>query len=113
MKKGDKIWWIAPRRANDSIIETTIKSIGAKYITTEKDSRVRFNVSDLREIDATGYGSFLVTDIDAYKEKQFYYGLRSKLSRFDWELISNKDVMEISIIARLVTIVEDENVKNS
>jgi hypothetical protein len=102
MLRGDKIWWVSPRRGVSSIVETTIKSVGTKYITTERDSRVKFDVNTLREIDATGYGSFLVMDIDRYKEKQFYLELRRKLSKFDWGIISNETVMEVSKILGLI-----------
>ncbi|MBU3186585.1 beta barrel domain-containing protein [Clostridium estertheticum] len=103
VKKGQKVW-IYARMRESKITETVVVTSGAKYITTDYDSRLKFNKETLREIDGRGYGSYLILDIEEYKLEQYYNELIYKLKKFDWKIDREKldniaKILEINLIS--------------
>lgn len=99
LKKGQKIW-VAIHQRNIEIKETTIKSVGSKYITTNYDARIKFSRDTLREFDSYGYPSYLILDIEEYNTNNYYNDLIFKLKKFDWNINRNK-IDEIAKILEL------------
>jgi len=102
LKKGQKIW-IAITQRKTEITETTIKSIGAKYITTDYDCRIKFNRDTLREVDGTGYSSYLIVNIDEFNINRHYQNIVSKLQRFDWKITRDR----LDEIAKILNLIEE------
>ncbi len=98
VKKGQKIWvW----RDRCGVTETTVKTVGTKYITIDDARNTKFKVSDLRQHNGCGNVSFLIIDIDEYNRDCHYGKLRTKLRRFDWDGISSEKLDEIEKILNL------------
>lgn len=105
MEKGQKVWvW----RDREGIQETTIKSIGRKYIRTNLDDRIKFDINTLREINGVGFGSFLILNLKEYQKDAYYAGLRWKIKRFDWDSIDRKSLDKIAEILKLSKEGEDK-----
>ena len=102
MKRGDKVGVCNPSRYSKvNINETTIKSIGKKYITTNYDDRIKFDINTLQEVDGRGYCSYLILDLEEYTLKVHYRELRYKISKFNFNSLSDKEIDEIAKILGL------------
>ena len=96
--KGQKIWvW----RDRIGIEETTVKSVGRKYITINDPWGTKFYRDTLKQVDEYGLEGFLITDIEEYNREQFYRNSRSKLSRINWNKVSCENIDKILEILKL------------
>lgn len=103
MERGQKIWiW----RDREGVIETTIKSIGRKYIRTEYDDRIKFDVNTFREINGYGYAMYLILDLGEYKKNVYYRQLARKLEKVIWDKVDREKLDKIS---NILGIEEGEN----
>lgn len=90
--KGQKIWvW----RDRTGIEETTVKSVGRKYITINDTWCTKFHRDTLKQVNGCGLSDFLITDIEEYNRQQFYRNSRSKLSRINWDKVSCENIDKI------------------
>ena len=99
LKKGQKVWvW---DNLFKDIKETTIKSIGRKYITVEgRCSRIKFDVNTLSEVNPFGIASFIIPDLEAYNREKYYNELKRKLKYFDWS--QNIEEEDLDAIYKIV-----------
>ena len=97
LKKDDKIW-IAITRRDTCVIETTIKSIGKKYIKVNYDERIRFDVNTLQEIDGYGFASFLIIDLEKYNRDRYIKSIVRKCETFKWNTLEEEDLISIKHI---------------
>ena len=96
--KGQKIWvW----RNGTGIEETTVKSVGRKYITINDSRGTKFYIDTLKQVNGYGLEDFLITDIEEYNREQFYRNSRSKLSRTNWNKVSCENIDKILEILKL------------
>ena len=96
--KGQKIWvW----RNRIGIEETTVKSVGRKYITINDSRGTKFYKDTLKQANGYGLGDFLITNIEEYNREQFYRNSRSKLSRINWNKVSCENIDKILEILKL------------
>ena len=102
LKKGDTVHLISWKK---SVIETTIASIDRKYITTSYDSRIKFHVDTLREVNGIGVGARLILDIEEYRLNQKYDLLKIKLRNLDWAKVPREKIDEVVKILNI----EQEN----
>ena len=90
--KGQKIWvW----RYRTGVEETTVKSVGRKYITINDSRGTKFYRDTLKQVNGCGSPDFLITDIEEYNRQQFYRNSRSKLSRTNWDKVSCENIDKI------------------
>lgn len=98
IKRGQKVWaWIC----HCGIVETTVKSIGRKYIRVHYDERIKYDVNSLREIDGAGYGSYIILDLEKYNRKEHYRTLAKKLRSFNWNELEHDKLDKISEVLNL------------
>ena len=97
IKKGQKVWICIYKRKTE-ISETTIKSVGRKYITTDHDDRIKFNRETLIEVDGRGYSSYLILDIEEYNTNNYYANIIFKLKKMDWGI----DRVKLDEIAKIL-----------
>jgi hypothetical protein len=98
IKKGSKIWIVSYSRWKKEIKETTVKSVGKKYIRTELDDRIRFDINTLQEIDGYGYAAYLVTDLEEYQRKIFIQSVIRDCENFNWKTLEEEDLLRIKDI---------------
>ncbi|WP_236896964.1 hypothetical protein [Clostridium beijerinckii] len=97
IKKGQKVWVWQDRCG---ITETTIKTIGRKYITLEYPYNMKFNIDDLKENNYCGLPAFIILDIEEYKREQHYDSLKIKLRRTNWDKVKQSDLDKIEEIMK-------------
>ena len=98
MERGQKIWiW----KDRVGVIETTIKAIGQKYITTEYDDRIKFDVNTFREVNGYGCAMYLILDLEEYKKNVYYGQLAWKLEKVAWDEVDREKLDQISKILGL------------
>lgn len=95
IKRGDIVWIVPGRRGG--LIETQVKSIGPKYITTEYRD-MKFHTDNLREVNGIGVSSILILDKEKYETDKYYEALIMKLERFDWGSISREELDKVNCI---------------
>jgi len=95
--KGQRVW-VFLNIGKSRIIETTIKSIGPKYITLYADGRLKFYRSTLREVNGVGVSSYIILDLDEYNKNQYYSNLITKLKNTDWKHIDREDLEKVADI---------------
>jgi hypothetical protein len=98
MERDQKVWVWQDRKG---IQQTTIKSCGRKYIRTNLDDRIRFDVNILTEIDSHGYASFIILDLEKYQKDAYYTGLRWKIKDFNWNKVTRENLDKIAEILEL------------
>lgn len=91
IKRGQKVW-VSLRNV---IIETTVKSVGPKYVTVEYDSSIRFDRKTLRRAGSGGSRYFIITDIEKYEKDQYCKGLIDKIKSFNWESVNKEDLEKV------------------
>lgn len=96
IKKGQKVWV----SIYGNIQETTIKSVGSKYVTVECNPRRKFHRDTLREVDAHGVADFIILDLDKYEEDKRYSSMIRKFKKFDWSILDREDLEKIEDILR-------------
>lgn len=96
IKRGQKVWLLL----RNEIKETTVKSVGPKYITIEYDSRVLFDRKTLKRAGSRSLSCFIITDIEEYKKDQYYKGLIDEIKNFKWELLDREDLEKFVNILR-------------
>lgn len=95
MEKGQKVWiW----SQYYGIQETTIKSIGRKYIRVELDERIKYDINTSHQINSTGYGSYIIFNLEEYKKNVHYQKLRHKLRNYNWEKVDTNSLDKIKAI---------------
>jgi len=98
MERGQKIWiW----KDRVGVIETTIKSIGRKYITTEYNIGIKFDVNTFQEINGVGNISYLILNLEEYKKNVYYGQLAWKLGKVAWDEVDREKLDQISRILGL------------
>lgn len=96
IKKGQTVW-ITTRRG---IKETTVKSVGSKYITVEHNKRIKFHKNTLKEVDACGVADTIILDLDEHNKAAYYNALINKLEKFNWNTVSRDDLEKIENIIK-------------
>ena len=100
LKKGDTVWLWSHLKRKEEIKETTVKSSGTKYITTEYDDRIKFDACTLREVNGCGHSAFLITDLVKHKIDNHYKDLISALNNFKWAELSRAELDSVSDIIK-------------
>ena len=95
IKKNQKVW--LKIRSNEPI-ETTINSIGRKYITLNHDKRIKFDIDTLSQVGAYGIPQLIILDIDKYNQEVKYSRLVNKIERTDWTHIETEKINKIAKI---------------
>lgn len=95
MEVGDKIWLHEHIGHSSHIIETTIKSIGRKYITVECSPKKKFYIKNLQQKDDCGISDFLIKDIKQYVEREKRRKKVNKLLRFNWKRLNADDLEQV------------------
>jgi hypothetical protein len=95
IKEGQKVWVWQDRCG---ITETTIKTIGRKYVFLSYPSKVKFNIDDLKEHDYCGSPAFIILDIEEFNQQQRYEKIKVKLYRMNWDKVKEEDLAKIESI---------------
>jgi len=98
IKKGQKIWIWVDRRFGSRIIETTVKTIGPKYITTSYG--IKYYANTLREVNACGAASYIILDLEEHKKEEEYKRKIKALGKIEWNCIESEDIDKIFNILR-------------
>lgn len=98
IKRGQKVW----ASLRNGIKETTVKSVGYKYITLEYDSRILFDRKTLRKAGCGGSRYFIIIDIEKYvkDQDQYYKELIDKIKRFQWESVDREDLDKVADVLK-------------
>ncbi len=98
LKRGQKVW-VWHKKGEPK--ETTIKSVGPKYIRAECDDRVKYDRETLREINGCGYARYIILDLEEHKKDVYYREIKAKLRRFDWSKLDRNKIDKIVEILEL------------
>ena len=96
--KGQKIWIWVNRQHGDKVIETTVKSAGAKYITTHYG--IKYDAKTLKEVDSRGIPSYIILDLEEHNKKQDYRMKLDKLKNIKWECLEEDDFNKVYDIVK-------------
>lgn len=91
IEEGQKVWVWTTR----GIKETYIQGIGRKYVTLEYNPKVKFHLNTLREVNGVGEVSFIILDLEKYKEEVHCKESKSTLRTFNWDKVSAEDLNKI------------------
>lgn len=86
------------RRFGSRIIETTVKTIGSKYITTSYG--IKYYVDTLREVNACGAASYIILDLEEYEREQDNERKIAVIKKIEWNCIEHEDIDKIFNILR-------------
>jgi uncharacterized protein with ACT and thioredoxin-like domain len=96
IKRGQKVWV----SLKNKIKETTVKSIGPKYITLENIS-ILFDRRTLTKAGSSNSKYFIITDIENIeKYVEYYKRLIDKIKNVKWENVNKEDLERIADILR-------------
>lgn len=95
IKNGQKVWL---KIKSKEPIETTVNSVGRKYITLNYDKRIKFDIDTLRQVGGYGAPHFIILDIDKYNQEVKHSILVNKIERTDWAHIEAEKINEIAKI---------------
>lgn len=98
IKRGQKVWVSMPMYGE--VKETTIKSVGNKYITVECKSGRKFHRDTLKEVDSCGIADFIILDLEKYEEDKRYSSMIRRFKKFDWSILDREDLEKIEDILR-------------
>jgi len=91
IKRGQKVWV----SFKNELKETTVKSVGPKYVTVEYNSEVRFDRKTLRRAGSYSSSYFIIVDIEKYEKDRYRKGLIDKIKNFKWEFVVKEDLEKI------------------
>lgn len=95
IKRGQKVWVLL----KNELKETTVKSVGYKYITVY-GIEILFDRRTLRKAGSHNSSYCIITDIEKYKKDQYDKGLIDKIKSFKWELVDKEDLEKVVDILR-------------
>lgn len=98
IKRGQKVWVSIPMYGE--VKETTIKSVGNKYITLECNLRKKFHRDTLKEVDARGIADFIILDLKKHEEDKRYSSMIRRFKKFDWSILDREDLQKVEDILR-------------
>ncbi|MDF2880052.1 MAG: hypothetical protein K0R54_609 [Clostridiaceae bacterium] len=82
----------------NEIKETTVKSVGSKYVTLECDSSILFDRRTLRKAGSGHSKYFIITDIKKYEE--YYKELIDRIKDFKWDKVNKEDLEKVADILK-------------
>lgn len=87
--KGQEIWL---KHSRQGLIKTEVASVGRKYITLTYDTRVKFDVNTLRQVDYRGNPHYIIDDIEKYNHDRQISNFKERLRTFNWDLLDEDDL---------------------